>query len=142
MSKLFSLLVLIAFISCTSSTASDPGSEGAKKEKSSVKETTAEKERKNPLSYLVQGKFESRRNLIRQWFIEGRIINRASSVSYRNVVINITYHDKNGSQVGKTERTILKLFPAGASQRFQFKLEAPDKTSSLRYTIVAAKPAN
>jgi hypothetical protein len=137
MQKLFAAFVLLLLVSCTDSTARV---EPVESSVANTKKKTAVKEQSQV--NMLDAKANFRKNLLRQWVLEGMVTNNSSSTSFKNVVILISYYDKSGKELGKTERSIIKSFTPHSSQHFQFKTEGFPGTSSLKYKVIAATPVN
>ena len=137
MQKLFAAFVLLLLVSCTDSTARVEPSEASA---ANTKKKTEAKEQSQV--NMLDAKANFRKNLLRQWVLEGMVTNNSSSTSFKNVVILISYYDKSGKELGKTERSIIKSFTPHSSQHFQFKTEGFPGTSSLKYKDIAATPLN
>lgn len=105
-----------------------------------TKMTLEETEMANPLNFLkVSGTY--RQNLIDQWVVEGYVANSASVAIYKDVLLNIVYFSKTGTELGSVQKTLYEFLRPNGSQSFKFVTNGFEGTSSVNIGIVSAVAA-
>lgn len=107
---------------------------------SDSRKTVEETERADPLRFLyLEGQF--RQNLMGNKFnVFCDITNNASTVSYEDLTLNITYYSKSNSSIGNAEYTIYEDFPPNTVKHVEFKVDRLHKAASIGLEIIDAKP--
>jgi hypothetical protein len=95
-------------------------------------------EKATPTKFLIMKANYSKNWLGTKFKIKGTISNRATIVSYKDIVIGITYYSKTKSEIGKTEQTLFEAIAAGASIDINIKIENLSKTDSIGWKIISA----
>ncbi len=130
------LLLSFAFTACGGNEK-----EGDKKDKDKyeqTKETLEQTEKKNPKRFLaVEG--HDRKNLIGQRVIKGKVTNKATVASFKDVDIELSFFSKTGALLEKDHEVIYETITPGSSTSFKTKYFAPKGTDSVAMKIVAAK---
>lgn len=70
--------------------------------------------------------------------IQGKIVNEAGDVDYKNVKVRINFLDDDGEQIGSRVSTIKGDFADGSSEPFTLKFNAPEGTEHASYNIECA----
>lgn len=103
-----------------------------------TKETLAEKEKKNPVSFLrVTSK--DKHNLIGQTVIKGSISNMAKVCVYKDVQLELSFFSKTGVLLEKDSETIYEIIEPGKDADFKTKYFAPKGTDSVAIKVLGAK---
>lgn len=135
MTKLFLLLLFVAFTSCDNSNNYSPPSY------QETKMTLEQQENSSPTDFLsVEGTF--RKNLIGEWVIEGNIVSKATIATYKDVTVKISYYSETKTEIGSEEKTILKYFKPNSSQPFKIKTNGVEGTNNIGLSIVSASSSN
>lgn len=102
-----------------------------------VKETLAEKEKKNPARFLVVNN-RDRKNLIGQTVVIGTLTNKASICWYRDVELKLSFYSKTGVKLDEGLETVYENIAPGKSVKFKTKYFAPKGTDSVAIMITKA----
>ncbi|NCT93607.1 MAG: hypothetical protein GXC72_04225 [Chitinophagaceae bacterium] len=102
-----------------------------------VKESLAEKEKKNPARFLVVNNRE-RKNLIGQTVVIGTLTNKASICWYRDVELKLSFYSKTGVKLDEGLETVYENIAPGKSVKFKTKYFAPKGTDSVAIIITKA----
>lgn len=107
---------------------------------SDSRKTVEETERADPLRFLyLEGQF--RQNLMGNKFnVFCDITNNASTVSYDELTLEITYYSKSNSSIGNAEYTLNEDFPPNTVKHVEFKVDRLNKAASIGLEIIDAKP--
>lgn len=134
---LASLLLVLAITSCGESSHEPIVYPAVQPTHEETKQTLEEIEKANPLNYLnVTGSY--RKNFIGQWVVEGTINNKASVATYKDVVIDIVYLSKTGTEVGRIQRTIFEFIKPNGAFDFKFKTDGFSGTDHVNCGIAGA----
>ncbi len=138
MKNVFGIILLLMVFSCKEKTKEQKFDE---KTYEVVKETLAEKEMKNPARFLsVQNK--DRKNLIGQTVVIGTITNHATIISYKDVVLKLSFFSKTGVKLDEGNETIYEQLKPSKTIKFKTKYFAPKGTDSVAVRVVNAKAIN
>jgi PBP1b-binding outer membrane lipoprotein LpoB len=96
-------------------------SSDSEKKYNNAKETIAEREAKNPLSFLKININKTKENLIGQTVIKGTIVNQASTIAYKDVEMQIDYYSKTGSKLGTEFNTVFETIAPNGNTSFKYK---------------------
>lgn len=132
------VVVLIGIQSC------DHNGGSTRFENASYEETKMsleDKERSNPVAFLSD-ESTYRNNFIGEWVLEGYIRNSATSVTYKDVVLNITYYSKTDTELGSEQKVIYDFFAPGRSKPYKVKTIGYQGTSSVAIDVIGASSAN
>jgi hypothetical protein len=125
MKKLFSICLLFVLFSCKND---EKKFDNVSYEKQ--KESIEQKERKNPLRFLVvEG--DSKKNIIGQTVVKMTIRNTATVVTYKNVRVKMLFYDKEGNVFENHEEVTEKQIAPGEKQKIKSKYFAQRKTDSI-----------
>jgi hypothetical protein len=102
-----------------------------------VKESLAEKEKKNPARFLVVNN-RDRKNLIGQTVVIGTLTNKASICWYRDVELKLSFYSKTGVKLDEGLETVYENIAPGKSVKFKTKYFAPKGTDSVAIIITKA----
>jgi len=135
--KLFYLVCIALF--CASCSGSDDKDQTVKESYEKTKESLKEKELKNPSMFLhIQG--DSKKNLVGQTVIKGKISSTATVAAYKDILIKLDFYSKTKALLESDKETIyMELYP-GETQKFKTKYFAPKGTDSVSLSILEAKP--
>lgn len=105
-----------------------------------VKETLADKEKKNPARFL-EAKNTDRKNLIGQTVVKGTITNHATIASYKDIALKLSFYSKTAVKLDEGAETIYEKINPGQTIRFKTKYFAPKGTDSVAVQVVKAAVA-
>jgi hypothetical protein len=71
---------------------------------------------------------------------DGVIKNSATVVTYKDVVVKLTYFSENKTEIGKIEHTIQDFFPPQSEKPFELKIENDKAIHSIGWEVIAATP--
>ncbi|MEC3965692.1 hypothetical protein [Flagellimonas halotolerans] len=74
--------------------------------------------------------------------INGKISNKATVASYKDVILKVTYYSKTNSVIGNKEYTIYEIFPPNRTMPFKLSIKNYKDVSSIRWEVVDAIPLN
>lgn len=102
------------------------------------KKTIEEIERESPLKFVsVVGK--DKKNIIGQTVVKGTIINKATTVAYKNFSIRVSFYSKSGTLLEEDEETIMEQVGPGDEVEFKSKFFAPKDAEEVKLKVVSAK---
>lgn len=133
MKKIITLAIAVSLLAgCNSANNQRPSAKYEEK-KSSVEEM----ERESPLKFLkVTGSHHG--NLLNQTVLEGDVANKATMVSYKNVTLQISYHDESGSVIEKQKKVLDDVMKPGSTNDFKIKTSHIKGATSVTFDIVDA----
>jgi len=100
------------------------------------KESLASREKKNPLSFLsVEG--DNKKNLIGQTVIRGKISNKATISSYKDVRIKMLCY-KNDKLAEEHEDVIDDVIKPNSTTNFKTRYRLPKGTDSIALSVMSA----
>lgn len=103
-----------------------------------VKETLADKEKNNPVSFLSVSNAD-RKNLIGQTVVKGTISNKATVCTYKDVELRLSFFSKTATKLDEVVETIYENIGPGKTVKFKTKYFAPKGTDSVAIKITKAK---
>jgi hypothetical protein len=133
-------VISIFFLSMiTSCNLAEKNKEEKKKQSYEVsKKTIEEIERESPLKFVsVVGK--DKKNIIGQTVVKGTIINKATTVAYKNFSIRVSFYSKTGTLLEEDEETIMEQVGPGDEVEFKSKFFAPKDAEEVKLKVVSAK---
>lgn len=71
---------------------------------------------------------------------DGVIKNSATVVTYKDVVVKLTYFSETKTEIGKIEHTIQDFFPPQSEKPFELKIENDKAIHSIGWEVIAATP--
>jgi len=122
----------LIFLACNSASEQRPSTKYEEK-KTSMEEI----ERDSPLKFL-KITASHRTNLINQTVVEGEVTNKATLVSYKNIEVQVTFLDKDGSVIEKQKQTLDEVVKAGTTNSFKIKPGHIKGATSVSTTIISA----
>jgi hypothetical protein len=135
MKNLLGIILLFLVFSCKEKTKEQKFDE---KTYEVVKETLADKEKKNPARFLsVENK--NHKNLIGQTVVKGTITNHATVISYKNVLLKLSFFSKTGVKLDEGNETIYEQLKPSETIKFKTKYFAPKGTDSVAVRVMNAK---
>ncbi len=130
----FILLLATTFFACNDD-KKDKKFDTATYEK--VKETLADKEKKNPAKFLsVTGRH--RKNLIGQTVVIGNITNNATVCWYKDVEIKLSFFSKTAVKLDEGIETVYENIAPGKTIKFKTRYFAPKGTDSVAVIVTKA----
>jgi hypothetical protein len=103
------------------------------------KESLADKEKKNPITFLsVTG--DNKKNLIGQTVVRGKISNKATVSSYKDIRIKILCY-KNDKMVEEHEDVINDIIKPNSTKDFKTRYRLPKGTDSIALSVMSAVTA-
>ena len=135
MKHVLSIILLLMIFSCKEKTKEQKFDE---KTYEVVKETLADKEKKSPAHFLSV-KNKDRKNLIGQTVVKGTITNHATIISYKDVMIKLSFFSKTGVKLDEGNETIYEQLKPSETIKFKTKYFAPKGTDSVSVKIIGAK---
>jgi hypothetical protein len=100
---------------------------------------SVDKEKSNPEDFLV-AKGNYHKNFFGgKYLIEGSIKNNASTTSYKNPVIEVTFFDKNKSELRKEKFTLYNTYKPGSKRSFDSKVKNYDNVESISWKVSTAE---
>ncbi len=131
----FFIAIVIAIAACNDKRDYDVNTD---KGYEKTKETLAEKEQKNPVSFLqVSG--TDKKNLLGQTVVKGTVTNNAKIVTYKDVELLLTFYSKTGALLEEDHETVYEKIAPGVSKNFKSKFFTPKGTDSVAMKILSAK---
>ena len=95
-------------------------------------------EKKAPEKFLtVSG--NSRKNLLMQTVVKGKVFNNAKIVTYKDVAVKLKFYSKTGTLLEEDTDIIYETINPGGSASFKSKYFAPKGTDSVAMSITGAK---
>lgn len=101
--------------------------------------TIEETERSQPDRFLKAQGVHNRNIWGNKLKVHGTIQNKATIVSYKEVVLKVTFYDKNKSLLGSKEFIINDSFPPRTEVKFDLKIESDLPAAELKFAVVKAK---
>ena len=133
------LLIISSSIIIFSCNNDDPKkAENEKKSYQATKESLQEKEKKDPVTFLMVSGHD-RHNLLGQTVVKGTITNKATVASYKDVDVKLDFYSKTGTLLETDKETVYEVVAPGQSKNFKTKYFAPKGTDSVALTVTAAK---
>ena len=135
------LIALVAALALFQNCSSDTGN-NTEDDKASYEESKAnveEKERSQPVEYLVINNPTYRKNALGKWVLEGTVTNNASMTTYRNIELKVIYYNGLDSEMGHEKAVIEETVEPGATLPFKLKVDDYDMTESLEYEVAYAE---
>lgn len=71
---------------------------------------------------------------------DGVIRNNATVVTYKDVVVRLTYFSETKTEIGKIEHTVQDFFPPQSEKPFELKIENDKAIHSIGWEVIAATP--
>lgn len=101
------------------------------------KASMADMEKDSPLKFLkISGSHRS--NLINQTVVEGEVANKATLTTYKDVVVQFTFIDKDGSTIEKQKHTLDEEVKPGSTTDFKIKVSHVKDAASVTMDVVDA----
>jgi hypothetical protein len=100
------------------------------------KKSLAEKEKKNPLAFLIVSS-DNKKNIIGQTVVRGRISNKATVSSFKNVRIKMLCY-KDNKMEEEHEDVINDVIKPNSSADFKIKYRLPKGTDSIALSVISA----
>ena len=135
----FNVMAIFFLSMITSCNLAEKNKEEKKKQSYEVsKKTIEEIERESPLKFVsVVGK--DKKNIIGQTVVKGIIINKATTVAYKNFSIRVSFYSKTGTLLEEDEETIMEQVGPGDEVEFKSKFFAPKDAEEVKLKVVSAK---
>jgi hypothetical protein len=104
------------------------------------KESLAEKEKKNPSAFLTLSA-GNKKNIIGQTVVRGKISNRATVRSFKDVRIKMLCY-KDRKMVEEHEDVVDEVIKPGSTNDFKLKYRLPKGTDSIAFYVMNADVAD
>jgi hypothetical protein len=133
MKKLILVPVLaLLFTECKSANSQHPSAQYEEK-----KASLSDMEHDSPLKFLkVTGSHGG--NLLSQMIVEGEVTNKATLTSYKNVKVQLTFHDKTGAVLEKQVDVLDEVIAPNSSIEFKYKAGHIKGAGSVSLDIIDA----
>ncbi len=133
MARIIALLLLpLVFMACSGSDQRPPAKYEEKKA------SLEEMERDSPVKFLkITGSHHG--NLLNQTVVEGEITNKATLVSYRNIQVQVSFHDNEGKVIDKEKEILTDAIKPGATNDFKIKTGHVKGANSVTFDIIKAE---
>lgn len=120
-------------------TGSSSGYDYSTKSYKEQKMTIAEIERSQPTRFLnAEGTYQE--NFFGDKLkVNGTISNSATTVSYKDATIRITYYSKTKTNLGSEDYTIWEVFPPNHTKKFKLKIKNYSNVKSIGWEVIDAK---
>lgn len=99
-----------------------------------VKETLADKEKKNPASFLTVSN-RDRKNIIGQTVVKGTITNHATVCWYKDVELHLSFYSKTAVKLDEGIETVYEEIAPGQTIKFKTKYFAPKGADSVAIVV-------
>ncbi len=133
MPRIICLIFCSIFIfACNSANTQCPSSNYESK-----KTSMEDMERDSPLKFLKINA-SHRNNLVNQTVVEGEITNKATLTSYKNIEVQVSFLDKEGSVIEKQKHILDDVVKPGATADFKIKTGHIKGATSMSTDITAA----
>ncbi len=132
MKQITAFLFPVMLLACNSANNQHPPAQYEEK-KASMEDI----ERSSPLKFLkITGSHHG--NLLNQTVVEGEVTNKATLVSYKNIQVEISFHDKDGKVIEKEKNILDDVIKPGGSNDFKIKTGHVKDANSVTLDIIAA----
>ena len=135
MKKIFLFACLFVFLFACNIDKKDKKFDAENYEK--VKETLAEKEKNNPIKFILVSDHH-RKNLIGQTVVIGNLTNRATVCWYKDVELRLSFFSKTGVKLDEGLETVYENIGPGKTVKFKTKYFAPKGTDSVAVVVTKA----
>lgn len=100
--------------------------------------TVAEMEANDPVSYLeTDGQY--RENFLGDKLkIKGFIKNKATLTTYKDVIVEVVFYSKTGTEINTEQYTIYEFFPPSTQKEFELKVSNYGNVSKIGWRIAGA----
>ena len=129
------VILLILFCGCSNN---DKKVATEKENYQKAKETLEQKEKKNPLAFLLVDS-RDKHNLVGQTVIKGRVSNTAKVCIYKDVQLELSFFSKTGTLLLTTNEMVYDKIEPGKSASFKTKEFAPKGSDSVVIRVLGAK---
>ena len=99
-----------------------------------VKETLADKEKKNPVTFLTVNS-RDRKNIIGQTVVKGTITNNATVCWYKDVELHLSFYSKTAVKLDEGIETVYEDIAPGKTVKFKTKYFSPKGTDSVAIVV-------
>lgn len=131
------IFISVLFFSCTN----NPHYEINESKYENGKDAVSNIERKSPVNFLVAN-VQSKKNLLRQTVVRGKLFNRAKMITYKDVQIKLQFFSKTAALLEEDQDVIYDEINPGSTVKFKSKYFTPKGTDSVAIVIMSAKVVN
>ena len=135
MKKLIAVALLFAAVSACKDEKKEPKFDTRTYEQ--VKETLADKEKKNPARFLTVTS-RHRGNLIGQTVVIGTLTNNATVSWYKDVELHLSFYSKTGVKLDEGIETVYEEIAPGKTVKFKTRYFSPKGTDSVAVAVSKA----
>lgn len=129
----------VAFDTFIRSTRSSSGYNSSPKSYKAQKMTIAETERSQPTRFLNASGTYQENFFGNKLKVNGTISNSATTVTYKDARVRITYYSKTKTNLGSEDYTIWEKFPPNHTKRFKLKIKNYSNVKSIGWEVVRAE---
>lgn len=99
--------------------------------------TVAQQERLTPTAFLTtDGTY--RKNLIDEWVLDGVITSKATTVTYKDVILRVNFFSKTKTLIGSERHPVYEFIGPQQQQAFKIKTMGFDDAKSVDWEIEGA----
>ncbi|MCW3088749.1 MAG: hypothetical protein JWQ78_2135 [Sediminibacterium sp.] len=132
MKKLAAILFLLSAAAACKNEKKEKNFDTANYEQ--VKETLADKEKKNPAKFLTVNS-RHRKNLIGQTVVIANITNNATVCWYKDVELHLSFFSKTAVKLDEGLETVYEELAPGKTVKFKTRYFVPKGTDSVSITV-------
>lgn len=103
------------------------------------KMTVAEIEQSQPTKFLSADGTYRENFLGDKLKVNGTISNSATSISYKDATVRVTYYSKTKTNLGSEDYTIWEVFPPNQTKTFNLKIKNYSNVNSIGWEVIDAK---
>lgn len=103
------------------------------------KMTIAEIEQAQPTKFLSADGTYRENFLGDKLKVNGTISNSATSVTYKDAIVRVTYYSKTNTNLGSEDYTIWEAFPPNHTKKFQLKIKNYQNVNSIGWEVINAE---
>lgn len=136
---LAAIALIVVICSCQSSSGSSNFSFGTEKTAEEIKAELKQKEQQEFYKY-IHAKASMRKNIIGETVLEGTISNAATLTSFKDVVLEVTFISKTGTEIETQNQTVYEIVKPGGLVPFKIKTIASKAAKDFSFSIANATP--
>lgn len=103
------------------------------------KMTIAETERAQPTRFLKASGTYREIFFGNKLKVNGTISNSATTISYKDATVRVTYYSKTKTNLGSEDYTIWEVFPPNHTKKFKLKIQNYSNVNSIGWDVIGAK---
>lgn len=102
--------------------------------------TVEEIERSVPIKFLFASGNYSKNFFGNKIKVHGLIKNTATIVTYKDVLVNVTYYSKTNTKLTSNSYTIYDFFPPNSEKKFELKIDNYKDVNTIEWDVISATP--